>query len=105
MTGPKLTLLLADDHEIIREGIASFCRSRPDLAIVRQCSDGEQALAAILSDQPDFAVIGPLMQRMAGNAVIRTVRETACPTRIIVLSTDREDAVIQELFSAGADGY
>ncbi len=105
MTVPKLRMLLADDHEIIREGIAAVCRSRPDISVIGQCSGGEQTLARILSDQPDFAVIDVNMRGMGGLDLIQTVRGAQCPTRIIVLSTERDNEVVQKLLASGADGY
>jgi len=100
-----MTLLLADDHEIIREGIAAFCKSRPEISVLRQCSDGEEALAMILTERPDFAVFDLHMRKLDGLDLIRGVRQTDCPTRLIVLSTNRDDAVIQDLFRTGANGY
>jgi len=100
-----LTLVLADDHGIVREGIAAFCKSRPEIVILGQCSDGEQALAMILQTTPDFAILDLNMPKLTGLEVVRRVRTAKCPTRLIVLSISRDDGIIRELFRAGADGY
>jgi DNA-binding NarL/FixJ family response regulator len=105
MTGPALTLLLADDHGIIREGIAAFLKSRPDITILGQCPDGEQALTMILATRPDFAIIDLQMRRLGGLDLVRRVRQTDCPTKLIVLATSRDEAVVRQLFRSGADGY
>lgn len=100
-----LTLVLADDHGIVREGIAAFCKSRPEITILGQCSDGEQALALILETTPDFAILDLNMPKLSGLDVVRRVRMANCPTRLIVLSINREESIIRELFRAGANGY
>ncbi len=104
-TGPALTLVLADDHGIVREGIAAFCKSRPDITILGQCSDGEQALEMILERKPDFAVLDLNMPKLSGLDIVRGVRQANIRTKLIVLSINRDDAIIQELFRSGADGY
>ena len=100
-----LTLVLADDHGIVREGIAAFCKARPELTILGQCSDGQEALKMILELQPDFAILDLNMPILTGLDVVRGVRMAACPTRLIVLSINRDESIIRELFRSGADGY
>lgn len=104
-TAPELTIILADDHGIVREGIAAFCKTRPDIRIIGQYSDGESALAAILEMRPDFAILDLQMPKLSGLEVIRRVRAEGGTTRLIVLSIVRDDSVIRELFRSGADGY
>ena len=102
--GSVITLVLADDHGIVREGVAAFCRTRPEFSILGQCSDGEQALAMILERAPDFAVLDLDMPRLSGLEVVRGARLAHSKTKLIVLSITRDDALIQELFRSGADG-
>jgi two-component system, NarL family, response regulator NreC len=104
-TTKMITLVLADDHGIVREGIAAFCSSRPDLKILGQSSDGSQAVELIFSLKPDFAVLDLNMPRLNGIEVIRRVRMAKLETRIIVLSISRDENVIREIFRAGANGY
>jgi DNA-binding NarL/FixJ family response regulator len=100
-----LTIILADDHGIVREGIAAYCKARPEISIVGQCSDGQEALAMILASRPDFAVIDLHMPKLGGLEVVRRVRQASCPTKLIVLSISRDESVIRDLFRSGADGY
>ena len=104
-TTTPLTVILADDHGIVREGIAACCKSRPELLILGQCSDGEQALAMILACRPDFAVLDLHMPKLGGLEVVRRVRQADCPTKLIILSISRDESVIKELFRCGGDGY
>ncbi len=100
-----LTLVLADDHGILREGIAAFCNSRPDLKILGQSSDGLGAVELILALKPDFAVLDLNMPKAGGLEVIRRVRQAKSETKLVVLSISRDDNVIRELFRSGANGY
>src|SRR3954467_14271106 len=100
-----ITLILADDHGIVREGIAAFCRTRPELKILGQCSDGGEAVDLILALKPDFAILDLNMTKVHGMEVIRRVRQARSETKILVLSVSRDENLIRELFRAGANGY
>src|SRR5580658_9101036 len=100
-----ITLVLADDHGILREGIAAFCASRPDLKILGQSSDGAEAVELILALKPDFAVLDLNMPKVNGLDVIRRVRQAKSETKLVVLSISRDENVIREIFRSGANGY
>jgi DNA-binding NarL/FixJ family response regulator len=104
-TTQPITVVLADDHAIVREGIEAKFRENPQISILGQCADGESALEMILSLRPDFAIIDLNMPRMSGADVVRKVRQARSETRLIVLSITRDEATIRELFRSGADGY
>jgi len=99
------TVILADDHGIVREGIAAKFREHSELQVIAECSDGEAAIELILSMKPDFAVLDLNMPKLSGSEVVRRVRSAQSPTKLIILSINREDNVIRDLFRAGADGY
>jgi DNA-binding NarL/FixJ family response regulator len=101
----SISLVLADDHGIVREGIAAFCNCRPDLKILGQSSDGGEAIELILALKPDFAVLDLHMPKVHGLEVIRRLRQAKSETKILVLSISRDENVIRELFRAGANGY
>jgi DNA-binding NarL/FixJ family response regulator len=105
METPPLTLILADDHGIVREGVAAFCKARPEVSLLGQCCDGQEALDMILARNPDFAVLDLDMPKLSGLEVIRRAREAGSKTRLIVLSINRDPGIIRELFRSGADGY
>src|SRR6202050_5731675 len=100
-----IPLVRADDHGIVREGIAAFCSSRPDLKILGQSSDGGEALDLILALKPDFAVLDLNMPKLNGLEVIRRVRLAKSETKLVVLSISRDENVIREIFRSGANGY
>src|SRR5580658_5850264 len=104
-TTKTITLVLADDHGILREGIAAFCASRPDLKILGQSSDGAEAVELILALKPDFAVLDLNMPKVNGLDVIRRVRQAKSETKLVVLSISRDENVIRDVFRSGANGY
>ncbi len=95
---------MADDHGIVREGIAAFCASRPDLKILGQSSDGGEAVDLILALKR-FAVLDLNMPKLNGLEVIRRVRLARSETKLVVLSISRDENVIREIFRSGANGY
>jgi DNA-binding NarL/FixJ family response regulator len=104
MTKP-VTLVLADDHGILREGIAATLSARPEIKILGQAADGAEALELIFALKPDFAILDLQMPKLSGLDVIRRVRQTKSETRLIVLSVTRDENVIREIFRSGANGY
>jgi DNA-binding NarL/FixJ family response regulator len=104
-TSKPATLVLADDHGILREGIAATLAVRPEVKILGQAADGAEALELILALKPDFAILDLQMPKLTGLDVIRRVRQTKSETKLVVLSISRDEHVIRELFRSGANGY
>ena len=100
-----ISVILADDHLIVREGLAACCDARPELHIVGQCSDGLAAVEMIKALQPDFAIIDLHMPKLHGLEVIRKVREANSPCKLVVLSISRDEKMVLEALRAGANGY
>src|SRR5579872_458177 len=105
MDKPKLiSLILADDHNIVREGLAAFCEAQ-QFHVAGQCSDGMAAFEMIQSVKPDFAILDLHMPKMDGVQVVRKVKENHFPTRMIILSIARDENLVLEALRAGADAY
>jgi DNA-binding NarL/FixJ family response regulator len=100
-----ISIILADDHSIVREGLAAYCESKPELHIAGQCSDGLAALEMIRSLTPDFAILDLDMPKLHGLEVIRKVRESNIPCKLVVLSMYRDEKMVMEALRAGANGY
>ncbi len=103
--GNAITVVIADDHTIVREGIAALCAANPELSVIGQCSDGEAAVDLIRSLQPDFAILDLNMPKLSGLEVVRRLRDSGCPTRLMVLSICRDETTVGEVLRAGADAY
>jgi DNA-binding NarL/FixJ family response regulator len=99
-----ITVVLADDHAIVREGFAALCEVN-GMRVVGQCSDGPSAVETILAKQPDFAILDLHMPGMTGIEVIRKLRAAGCPSKIMILSISREDKPVIEALRAGVDAY
>jgi DNA-binding NarL/FixJ family response regulator len=100
----ETTVVLVDDHAIVREGLAAIC-SASGMSILGQCSDGAAAVEMIAALKPDFAILDLNMPGLSGIEVIRRLRASACPAKLIILSISREEATVMEALRAGADAY
>lgn len=99
-----ITVVLADDHAIVREGIAALCESH-GLRILGQCPDGAMALEMITSLRPDFAILDLQMPGMTGVETIRKLRQSGSTVKLMILSICREENTVMEALRAGADAY
>ena len=100
-----ISVVFADDHEVIREGLVALYSSNPELRVVGQCSDGVSALEMIQSLSPDVAIIDLEMPKLHGLELIRKLRHLRHPTKLVVLSMSRDEQTASEALRAGADGY
>ena len=98
------TVVLADDHAIVREGFAALCEAN-GMQVLGQCADGPSAMEMILAKQPEFAILDLQMPGMTGIEVIRGLRHAGCPSKLMILSVSREDKNVIEALRAGADAY
>jgi DNA-binding NarL/FixJ family response regulator len=100
----QLTLVLADDHAIVREGIAALCASN-GFRILGQCSDGPAAVEMILAEKPDFAILDVHMPTMTGVEAVRKLRAAGSTTKLLILSISRDELLVMDALGAGADAY
>ena len=104
MAEQPTTLVLADDHNIVREGIAALCAAH-GMQVLGQVSDGPAAIEMITQLQPDFAILDLHMPSMTGVEVIRKLRTAGCRAKMMILSISREESTVMEALRAGADAY
>ena len=100
-----ISVLLADDHEIVRSGLRLLVDAQPDMQVIAEASDGEQALARITDSRPDVAVLDLTMPGLGGLAVARQLANTPDATSIVVLTRHDDEAYVRELLAAGVAGY
>jgi DNA-binding NarL/FixJ family response regulator len=101
----SLTVLLADDHQVVRQALRALLGSEPDLQVVGDVGDGLQVAAAVESLQPDVLVVDLMMPGLSGLDATREVARRFPATRIVVLSMYCDDAYVVEALRNGASGY
>jgi DNA-binding NarL/FixJ family response regulator len=105
-SAPKLIrILTVDDHPLLRKGIAALVNAEPDLKLVAEASNGEEAIEAFRSHQPDVTLMDLQMPTLDGTAAIGRIRDEFPNARIIVLTTYTGDAQVLRALRAGARAY
>ena len=102
---PRIRILIADDHTVVREGLAHMLADQPDLWVVATAPDGEAALLAAKSCDPHVALIDMRMPGLGGVAAIRRLREDCPHTKVLVLSMYEDPHYVRAALAAGAHGY
>lgn len=100
-----VTIVVADDHRLVREGIRRLLESRSGFEVVGEASNGEDAEALILERQPRVALLDVGMPGISGIEVTRRIRQAGVPTRVVVLSMNGSREVVGAALRAGASAY
>ena len=101
----RITVLVADDHEIVRKGIISILDQQPDIDVVGEASDGEEAVDKAKTLQPDVVVMDLNMPILNGIEATRRIKRYVPATEILVLSIYDDEQHVHRVFDAGASGY
>ena len=101
----RIRVLLAEDHETVRDGLKMLLQSQRDIDIVGEAADGQAAVARARSLKPQVIVLDISMPAMNGLEATRVLKETAPQVAVVVLTRHDDEAYIKELLGAGASGY
>ncbi len=101
----KIRVLLADDHPVVLEGLASLLERQADLTVVGRARDGREAVALFAKERPDVALLDLEMPEMGGIEAIAAIRALERDARLVVLTTFDGDEDVFRAVSAGAAGY
>ena len=106
MTVPSKTrVLVADDHAVVRHGVRLLLDREPDLEVVAEASDGEEAVREGLAEQVDLVILDVSMPRMSGLQAARELSRRRPGLRILILSMYNNEQFLFEALRAGASGY
>jgi two-component system response regulator NreC len=100
-----ITLVLAEDHNIVRQGIRSLLEAEADLKVIGEVSDGLEAIRMVENLHPDILVLDLMMGGLNGLEVARQVGKQSPRTAIIILSMYNNEAYVLEALRAGVKGY
>ncbi len=101
----KIRVLIVDDQALIRTGIQSLLNRKPDIEVVGQASDGQEALERVAELDPDVILMDILMPRMDGVTAAGELARRGARAAVIILTTVRDDEAILRGIAAGARGY
>lgn len=100
-----ITIVLADDHHVVRQGLRSLLQAEPDCSIVGEAGDGLEAAQLVERLQPDVLVLDLMMPGLNGLEVTRQVSQRSPRTHVVILSMHPNEAYVVEALRAGASAY
>lgn len=100
-----IRILLADDHQIMREGLCALIKEQPDLEVVGQAADGRQAIRLARKLAPDVVIMDIAMPGLNGVEATRQIAALPTPSKVIVLSVHADRLFVAQMLQAGACGY
>ena len=100
-----IRVMIVDDHGMVRKGLMAYLKNKPDLLVVGEARDGQEALDVCERLQPDVILMDLVMPALDGPAATRAIMERCPDVRVIALTSFHEKELIQEAIQAGAISY
>jgi len=101
----KIRVMIVDDHAVVRSGLSAFLSVNPDLDLVGEAENGEQAVVRAGILQPDVILMDLMMPVMDGVSATQAIKKKIPAVQIIALTSFQEDELVQNVLKAGAMGY
>lgn len=101
----KLRILLADDHNVFREGLKSLVNTQTDMCVVEEAADGMTAWRLATELRPDVVILDVSMPTMGGAEATRLIRRDCPETKVLALTVHEVGGYLRQLLEAGASGY
>lgn len=102
---PRITVLLADDHALVRRGFRRLLEDDPSIAVVGEASSGDEAVRLADTLKPQVIVMDAAMPGMSGLAATRTILDRTPEAAVLMLSMHSEETLVRQAMEAGARGY
>jgi DNA-binding NarL/FixJ family response regulator len=103
--GEPVRVLIVDDHALFRRGLQMVLEGEPDIDVVGEASDGQEAIERAESTTPDVVLMDVRMPKRSGIEATRTIKDTLPSTKILMLTISDEEVDLYEAIKAGASGY
>jgi DNA-binding NarL/FixJ family response regulator len=101
----SVSILIADDHELVRKGVRMVLEGRPGWQVVAEASDGREAVKKTQEIMPQLAIVDISMPMMNGLEATRQIAKSSPQTKVLILTMHQADPMIQQILEAGARGY
>ena len=98
------SILIADDHEVVRLGLRAILETRPNCEVVAEALDGKEAILKAIATKPDIAVLADTLPVVDGLEATRQIRASLPQTEVLVFAMHHNEMLIEELLRAGARG-
>jgi DNA-binding NarL/FixJ family response regulator len=101
----KISVLLADDHTVVRQGLRTLLMTEPDIDVVAEAENGRQAVQLAIQLKPDVIVMDIAMPQLNGLEAAKQITEENLPVKLLILSSYADSEYVHQLTAAGAAGY
>lgn len=105
MPASPITLVLADDHQLLAQGCKALLETEPDMRVVAMAQDGLEALSLTERHRPSILVLDLMIPKLHGTEVARQVASRAPGTKVLILTMHAEATVVRQALRAGAHGF
>lgn len=100
-----ITVFLADDHMVVREGLKTLISAQPDMAVIGEAGDGESALQQIQDYRPDVVIMDISMPELNGIQATERLKQRCPEVKVLVLSVHDDTSYLRQMLAVGAAGY
>ena len=100
-----IRVLIVDDHAMVRKGLVAFLKNQPEIDLVGEACDGQEAIDSCQQNQPDVILMDLVMPELGGVAATRTIHQRWPQVQVIALTSFQEKELVQDALQAGAIGY
>ncbi len=101
----RITVLLAEDHQLVREGFRALLKHEADIEVIGEAEDGRQAVRLVRKLRPAVVVMDIAMPQLNGLEATRQIRKAVPETKVLILSAHSDDAYVEQVAALGANGF